>query len=436
METLTLKNFLEAVKNSLDTSFPLQYWVSAEIADLKVHTYSQHCYLDLVEKNQHSVIAKTGGVIWKNRFEYISRKFTEATGQPLKDGMKVLLLIEVLFHGVYGFKLNVNDIDPSYTLGEFALHKKKILALLEKEGLLNKNKLLPFPTVPQRIAVISSPTAAGYEDFMNTLNNNPYKYLFKTELFHAYMQGELSEKSITEALGSPSIKEGKFDIAIIIRGGGDKVDLHSFDNHNIGKAIALCPIPVITGIGHQRDETVADIVAHTKLISPTAVAEFIILKTREFEENLEQAGRRFSIQLNNQLAKQQETLSTIDKHLLIFTNFFIQQKKQSFNALIENFKNSTSKQLAANEFKLKQLPEIVLKGITVFFKSKKISIERYKDKIDLMNPVNVLKKGYTLTFKNGSLVKNFEELQTGDSIKTKFHTGEVESRVTKVKKTR
>jgi len=434
MEALTLKEFLETVKDGLEASFPLQYWITAEIAGFRVNPNSRHCYMDLVEKDDRAVVAKTGGVIWKGRFEYVSAKFTGVTGQELKDGLKVMLLVEILFHELYGFKLNINDIDPSYTLGEFAAHRKKILAQLEKEGLLNKNRSMPFPDVPQRIAIISSPSAAGYEDFINTLSNNTYGYRYMTKLFPAYMQGEQTEKSITSALRECAGRKKEFDIIIIIRGGGDQVDLHSFDSYAIGRAIAMCPLPVITGIGHRRDETVADFTAHARMISPTAVAEFVIARTREFEERIDQAGVRFAGRLNTELLRQANSLKTIQKHLDIFTNFFMQNRKQEFVMLGENFRNCVAKKTASSEFRLGQMPVSLARASRVFIKAQLNIIERHGDRIEMMNPVNVLKRGYTLTFKNGKTVKSVEGIEKGDRIETRFHRGTVESTVNEIKK--
>ncbi len=433
MEALKLKEFLTAVKISLETAFPLQYWVIAEIASLKVNPSSQHCYMDLVEKDNRAVVAKAGSVIWKGRFDYINKKFSEATGQQLKEGFKVLLLVDILFHEIYGLKLNINDIDPSYTIGEFALHRKKILEQLAKEGLLEQNKTIPFPLVPQRIAVISSPSAAGYEDFINTLRCNPYGYLFITKLFSASMQGKQTEKSIIDALKTCLARKEEFDIVIIIRGGGDNVDLHSFDNYNIGRAIARFPLPILTGIGHKRDETVADIVAHTKLISPTAAGEFVIARTKQFEERIEQAAMRLAGRLNIELSRQTTSLETEKKHLKIFTDFFFQKKKQKFITLYENFRNIVAKRVASNEVILTRIPFNLSMSSKSLIKTYITTLERHKDKIELMNPLKIMQRGYSLTFKNGQLVKNTEGITRGDSIETRFYKGSVESTVKEVK---
>ncbi len=433
METLTLKEFLETVKAGLESSFPLHYWVTAEISGLRINPNSKHCYLDLVEKNEHAVVAKSGGVIWEGRFEYINKKFAESTGQELKDGLKVLLLINILFHELYGFKLNIDDIDPSYTLGEFALHRKKILERLEKEGLLGKNRMLSFPEVPQRIAIISSPSAAGYEDFINTLSLNKYGYTFSTRLFPAFMQGEQTEKSVVDAISECVDRRKEFDVVIIIRGGGDQVDLHGFDNYAIGKAISLCPLPVITGIGHRRDESVADFAAHTRMISPTAVAEFIISRTRDFEDRLDKAGTRLESRMKQELSAQNSLVETAGKHLSIFTGFFLRNQGKRFSETGVNFRNGVSKRIAYNEFRLQQVPLNLMRNSLSLMKNRLSDLDRHREKIELMNPARLLEKGYSLTYKNGSILKNTDGISPGDSIETRLHRGKTVSTVTEVK---
>jgi len=432
MEPMTLKDFLGKVKGRLDANFPLQYWITAEIAVLRVNPNSRHCYIDLIEKDEEAVLAKAGGVIWKGRLDYIREKFSGSTGQQLREGMKVMLLVEILFHEVYGFKLNIGDIDPSYTLGEFALHRKKILARLEKEKLLGLNKSISLPAVIQRIAVISSPSAAGYEDFINTLNNNPYGYVFTAELFPAYMQGDQTEESIAGALQDCLSREKPYDAVIIIRGGGDKSDLHGFDSYKLGRAIALLPLPVITGIGHRRDETVVDIVAHTKHISPTAVAEFLIGRMRDFEEGLDDSSRRLVNRVQSLISREKDSLKTAEKHFNIFSGFFIRSKKEQFRALAYDFTSNVSKRIASNGFMLKEFPLSLSRLIHSYLKNHAGRLDRKKDFLLLVEPSNVLKRGYTLTLHKGKILRGAASLKAGDIIETRFSRGSAESAVQKV----
>ncbi|HOL21739.1 MAG TPA: exodeoxyribonuclease VII large subunit [bacterium] len=434
MEIVSLREFLGQVRQVLEFAYPLQYRITAEIARLNIHHQSGHCFPDLVEKEKDKVVAKASGVIWKSNLDGILKKFRDTVGEELKEGMKVLLVIEVRFHELYGLRLNILDIDPSYTLGEFALSRKRILAQLDKEGLLNRNKQLPFPPVPQRIAVISSESSAGYEDFLNTLYNNPYGYRFSITLFPAYMQGEQAEPSILAALERCYKRRKQYDVLVIIRGGGDNIDLHCFDSYNIGKAIASFPLPVLSGIGHTRDETVVDIVAHKKLISPTATGEFVINRMRNFEETLEGISSRLVDFSRGILTEQQALIKEADNHLNIFAEFFLRKVNQNFNSIVSDFRTNVSKCIASREFFLKQMPDNLASALRIYVKGHINFLERQEDRVSLMNPVNVLKRGYSITFKDGKIVKNADSLQEEDRIETQLFSGRIKSKVEEIKK--
>ncbi len=431
METVTLKQFLEVIRDALQAGFPMQYRITAEIASFRVNPNSGHCYIDLVEKEENAVTAKAGAVIWKGRLDYIQQKFSRDAGQPLKEGLKVLLVAEVSFHEIYGFKFNITDVDPSYTIGEFALHRKKIIARLEKEGVLDNNKNLPFPLVPQRIAVVSSESAAGYEDFLNTLQNNPYGYAMSVTLFPAYMQGGQTEQSVIRSLSKCREHIKNYDVAVIIRGGGDQVDLHSFDNYNIGMAVAKFPIPVLSGIGHRRDETVVDIVAHKRLISPTAAAEFIIGQMKDFEDRLDGESRVLADITGNILVSETRSLEETEKHLRIFTDFFFRKRTQVFKMLISDFRNNVARNTSSAEFFLKQAPVTLAGAVQAFIKARLNMLERNGDRMDLMNPVRVMKRGYSITFCDGKAVKDADSVKNGDRIETRLYKGTIESIIEK-----
>jgi len=431
IETVTLKQFLTAVRDAMQAGFPFQYRITAEIATFRVNPNSGHCYIDLVEKEDDAVVAKAKAVIWKSRLDYVQQKFSMATGRPLGEGLKVLLVAEVSFHEIYGFALDIADADPAYTIGEFALHRKKIIAQLEKEGILDRNRKLPFPPVPQRIAVISSRSAAGYEDFLNTLQNNPYGYAISVTLFPAFMQGEQTEQSVISALNRCLGHIKDFDVAVIIRGGGDQIDLHSFDNHNIGRAVALFPIPVLSGIGHRRDETVVDIVAHERLISPTAAAEFIIGQMKEFENRLDAGAKSLADIAVSRILSEQHSLEGAEKHLRIFADFFLHERTQALRTLVSDFRNNVARNTASMEFFLGQAPVTLSAAVQAYIKGSLNALERNADRIELMNPVRVLQRGYSITFNNGKVVKDSDSVKGGDRIATRLYKGTIESVVDK-----
>jgi exodeoxyribonuclease VII large subunit len=278
-EALSLYELNKLIKSVIDDNLSGTFLVTAEIASCDV---KRHCYLTLVDKEEDTIRAEIRAVVWANRYKVIAPIFEESTGTKLAKGIKILFQATVDFHERYGLKLTINNIDPSYTVGELAVRRKEILERLKKEGLIDRNRELEFPLVPQRIGIISSATAAGYEDLTAHLLNNVYGYKFTAELYEAVMQGDRAEDSIVAALGQCMGDVSSLDVLVIVRGGGGQTDLHCFDSYKIGKAIASLPIPVIAGIGHQRDVTVVDEVSNTRAKTPTAVADMIITRVKDF----------------------------------------------------------------------------------------------------------------------------------------------------------
>ena len=275
--SLTLSELNHRVKDAIRNHLPETYWMRAETSDVR-RNRNGHCYLEFIEKDTatQSIIAKARGVIWSNVFQMLSAYFENETGQQFISGINVLVCVSVEFHELYGYSLTVVDIDPSFTLGEIARNRQLILKQLEEEGVLTLNRELALPELTNRIAVISSPTAAGYEDFCNQLANNAEGFVFYAKLFPAIMQGDRSETSIIAALEKVFHYRSLFDAVAVIRGGGASSDLRCFDSYLLATNIAQFPLPVISGIGHERDVTVLDIVSHTRAKTPTAVAGFFI----------------------------------------------------------------------------------------------------------------------------------------------------------------
>lgn len=274
---LSLYELNALVKRSIHACLPDTYWVQAELSDVRSN-YSGHCYLEFVQKEPrgNNLIAKARGTIWSNVYRLLKPYFEEETGQAFVAGIKVMVKVTVEFHELYGYSLTVQDIDPTYTLGDMARRRREILKQLEEEGVLTLNKELEIPLLAQRIAVISSATAAGYGDFCNQLEQNSYGFVFYPHLFPAIMQGERVEQSVITALDAIHACRDDWDVVVIIRGGGATSDLSGFDTYELAANCAQFPIPIITGIGHERDDTVLDFVSHTRVKTPTAAAEYLI----------------------------------------------------------------------------------------------------------------------------------------------------------------
>jgi len=403
---LSLYELNRVVRDTIANGLPDMYWVRAETSDVR-ENQNGHCYLEFIQKDDHNraVIAKSRASIWANTFRILKPYFESETGQPFVSGIKILVLVSVEFHELYGFSLNVHNIDPSYTLGDQARNRAMIVKQLEEEGVLTLNKELELPLPTNRIAVISSPTAAGYEDFCNQLENNSHGFVFYSKLFPAIMQGDRTEDSILSALDRIYEHIDAFDAVVIIRGGGATSDLSSFDSYLLAASCAQFPIPVITGIGHERDDTVLDIVAHTRAKTPTAVAEFLINRTAVAE---------------NELLFLQEQIISI-------TTQKLQQESVRVNTLTTHFSYLLKEHTKERLTELDKIAFRLRNSVSHYLKEKKHQLNVKEQYIELVSPENILKKGYTLTLKNNKIVKKSTEINKGEHITTLFADGEIKS---------
>jgi exodeoxyribonuclease VII large subunit len=398
-EPYSLYELNQLIKTAIDTSFPETVLVTAEIASCDVRN---HCYVTLIEKEEDTIIAEIKAVIWARRFRSIAAGFTDATGIELSRGIKILFEASLHFHERYGLKLHILNIDPSYTIGELAVKRREVLERLTKEGLRDRNKALEFPLVPQRIGIISSPSAAGYEDLMSHLTNNPYDYLFTCRLYEALMQGDRAEESVVSALRHCLKDAPLLDVVVIVRGGGGKPDLHCFDSYEIGKAIALLPVPVLSGIGHERDITVVDEISNIRVKTPTAAADLLITRIKDFEDIADSLAHR----------------------LLLGTNKLTSDLKETLITLVKRFEGLVKNELIGNFHRI----EVFKKGLRYSLKFLKNERERLRSReynISHLNPKNVLRRGYSITYHNGKAVKSAVEVKRGDSIETILYKGEL-----------
>ncbi|MDR1720150.1 MAG: exodeoxyribonuclease VII large subunit [Dysgonamonadaceae bacterium] len=406
MDFLTLSELNALVADCIKDNFPDTYWVIAETSDVRVNQ-SGHCYLELIEKSQltGAVVAKARSYIWNQTFRMLKPLFEEKTGQSFGSGLKILIKAVVDFHPNYGYGINILDIDPAYTLGETQLRRQQILNQLKEEGVLEMNKELPMPLTPQRIAVITSATAAGYEDFLAQLHHNPQGFVFYPKLFPAVMQGEQTESAILSALDQIFAHVELFDVVAIVRGGGATSDLAAFDSYLTAAACAQFPLPVITGIGHERDDTVLDMVAHYKAKTPTAVADYLIHCMATIHEQL--LDTESSI---HEKAKERLSLAADELRNLTFS---LQHK--SLN-LIE--KNHSSLELIQMDLKNRCMQ---------LLSTHQHQLTKWESVIQLSSPQYILAKGYSITRFNGKALKSTNVLRPGDQIETQFREGTLKS---------
>jgi exodeoxyribonuclease VII large subunit len=451
-DKLSLTELQLIIKDSLYITLPGMYWVIAEISELKENN-SGHCYLELVEKHpdEINIRARVRAVIWAKRYSFIKSLFESTTGDSLKEGFKVLLRVTVEYHEVYGLSLVINDIDPAFTIGEMAVKRNQIIKKLELDGVFSMNKELEFPALPKQIAVISSKNAAGYTDFLKHLTENSYGYIFHTALFDSSMQGTETEKGVTDALDRIAENIELFDTVVIIRGGGSQTDLSWFDNYKIAYHITQFPIPVLTGIGHEKDMTVTDMVAFQSLKTPTAVADFIVSSVSETENHLIELSNSISELSLAVIVENKERLDRFRMKLIPVATIKIAEERKILSAGIIAMINTGKKFLLREEITPANLRSRLVSSVKAFAAEREKRFIRYNDDLKIssikylklsattidsfgnnlviLNPENVLKRGYTITSFNGQILKNAGSLKDNDMIDTQFSDGNVRSRV-------
>ena len=406
MDALSLYDLNALVRRSMEQCLPDEYWIQAELSDVRTNS-TGHCYLEFIQKDPRSnaLIAKARGTVWANVFRLLKPYFEEATGQTFASGIKVLVQVTVSFHQLYGYSLTVQDIDPTYTLGDMARRRREILNQLEEEGVLNLNKELEIARLPQRIAVISSPTAAGYGDFCHQLQSNSRGFYFYTELFPALMQGDRVEESVLAALDNVNARLPEFDVVVIIRGGGAASDLSGFDTYLLAAACAQFPLPIITGIGHERDDTVLDSVAHTRVKTPTAAAEFLIESMNNAADELDTLTVRLQESVRNRLMEEQRKLVSYKNRI----------------------PSAAYRRLSGAKLSLLTARKDIVQVVTSSVSRHRHRLELLQQRLTDASPEKQLARGYSITLKDGKVVKDTALIQEGDSVTTRLYQGEFTS---------
>ncbi len=389
---ISLLEFNRRIKGLLYDQQVMGVWVTAETSDVQVRR--GHCYLELLQKDEKTgqTVAKIGAVIWASTFMRVGAKFYSVTQQQLGNGMKVMVLVSANFHEQYGLKVMINDISPEFTLGDMARRRQEIIDRLTREGHIDENKELAFPQVPQRVAVISSAGAAGYGDFMNQLAGNPYGIKYYPCLFAAMMQGSKTVPSVIDALERIEKHQELFDCVVIIRGGGSTTDLNWFDDYNLALKVAQCPLPVITGIGHERDTTVLDYVA----------------------------AKPVNARSNEQLSYLASSVPMLARHIL-------EKSALGLQRYIEAIPLQVTGRITAERGRLERDVDAIKSAIAQAMLKEQMRMKNLDDKVTLLSPRNTLKRGYSLTMCNGHIITDASQLHAGDSITTHFGNGKTTS---------
>ena len=428
---LTLYELNSLVVELIDKVMPNSYWVEAEIADARES--KGHLYLELIEKDESTniPIARASAKCWRSSWLMIGPHFERVAGVKLRAGLQIMIQVHAQFHAQYGFSWIIDDINPEYTMGSMARKRNEIIAQLKSEGVFELQRELCLPLFAQRIAVISSASAAGYGDFCNQLQHNEYGFRFQMHLFQAFLQGEQVEQSIVAALNLISTKEDDFDCVVIIRGGGATADLSGFDTLVLAENVANFPLPVITGIGHERDESILDMVAHTRVKTPTAAAAFLIDHLAATLNRIEQAQISIQRMVEHRIQHEKLHLQQLSTHIPILFSMV----KNRENARLDDYWHALLQRvmlhLQQSKMRVELLSNEVIPATTNKLMAEQHKLQLLEQRVDGVNPERMLRLGYSLTYKNGYVLRNVNEVKAGDEITTRLEGGIITSVVKK-----
>ena len=433
---LSLYEVAAGIQKTVSEHFGHAMWIKAELNKLNFYRQSGHCYPELVEKKNGKVIAQMKSNLWSDDYRQINAKFIQVLNEPLKDGIKVLLLATVNYHPIYGLALRIMDIDPAYTLGDLEKEKQETIKKLQQEGIFDQNKSLSFPLLPKRIAIISDQTSKGYADFLQVLSGatHSWDYVFFHLLFPSVLQGDRAVQTMLDQLSCIRKLIPHFDVVAIVRGGGGDVGLSCYNHYDLAREIALYPIPVITGIGHATNETVSEMVAFENAITPTKLAEFLIQKFHNFAVPVKEAEKRI-VDASRRIISNERSCFRAEVRLFstVTHNLFSRQKNELMNGV-----RSIRKDIKANTrqaaFMLKQSKQRLGNGSRLLLKDQRATLKDLDKNVQNMNPENVLKRGYSITIHQGKLVTSVKDLKPGVTVHTRLHQGSLESTVKSITK--
>lgn len=428
MESISLLEYNNRIKGLLYDPTVQSCWVTAETSDLRVSR--GHCYLELLQKNDAGVtIARLGAVIWASTFAQLNYHFQQVTGKPLASNMKVMVKLSANFHEQYGLKAIINDINAEFTLGDMERIRREIIARLTAEGIIDMNRQLDWGPAPQRIAVISARGAAGYGDFLNQLHNNDHGLKFYTCLFEAVMQGANCVPSVIAALDRIAAVEDMFDCVVIIRGGGSTSDLNSFDNYDLGANIAQFPLPIITGIGHDRDVTIPDMVSKLHVKTPTAAASFLVQCGKAQLDRLSQLTEAIAVISREAIAHSREQLAYYGNFIPLTAQKLVETSRLKLKNLAQALPLVLNSRLDNERVGLHHKREAMKQAVTSRIDREKLRLEALGDKLTLLSPQNTLNRGYSLTTVNGHVITSATAVAPGDRIVTALKDGSITSTV-------
>ena len=425
--TLTLFELNSLVRDVLETTFDSAYWVEAELSEAR--EVRGHCYMELIQKDLFSAtpVARASAKCWKSKWSHLRPKFEQTTGQTLHAGMKVLLLVTANFHEAYGFSWIVQDIDPTYTMGDMARKRLEIIRQLKEQGIFDMQKGLAIPMFAQRIAVISSEHAAGYGDFCNQLETNEYSFVFYPKLFPAVMQGEQVEQSIIAALNEINNQAQQFDAVVIIRGGGATADMSGFDTLLLAENVANFPLPVITGIGHERDESILDMVSNTRVKTPTAAAAFLIDNLANVWTHIVDCQNRIATHVDQRMERQHNRLNRCADRIPMLFSLVKTRQEARLDRLSAQMVSLVDNRLAQARHHLQLISTNIRPTIARCMTRESNRLDRLTIKLKALDPQLLLKRGYSITLYKGQALRDASKVKKGEEIETQVENGRIKS---------
>lgn len=422
--TITLQEFNNRIKRLLADPSVMNCWVVAETTDVRIN---QHCYLQLLEKNPKTgaTVAKIKAIIWGNQFRFLNARFKQVTGRDIGNDMKIMVCLSVNYSPQYGLTVVINDINPEFTLGDMERQRQEILNRLTQEGIIGQNKTVPVPPVLQRIAIVSAAGAAGYGDFMKQLTDNKYGVCFYPCLFQATMQGVKTVPTVLAALDKVEQNQHLFDCVVIIRGGGGTEELNSFDNYDLARRVATFPLPVIVGIGHERDITVLDYVAGIRVKTPTAAAEHIILQAANALAHIGDLSNQVVSIARDYIARAKEQLSYYAGNLPIMAQRIIDTNTLRLQNFIQNIPLHVQRHIEGENAQLARQKDAIKNAVAQVKMKETMRLEALGDKIELLSPRKVMARGYTLTTCEGKIMTDAAQLEAGKLVTIHFRDGKV-----------
>ncbi|MBQ7735519.1 MAG: exodeoxyribonuclease VII large subunit [Bacteroidales bacterium] len=449
----TLTQVGQSIQSMIERTYKYPYYIKAEMVKLNLYARTGHCYPELVEKDGQRVKAQMRAVIWADQYDRINQRFIQITGEPMKDGITILCLATIQYSPQYGLALHIQDIEPTFTLGEMARIRLETIARLKKEGVFDANKRTKMPLLPKRVAVISIETSKGYSDFTITLNGNAAGYRFETTLFPSLLQGEKAIGTMLEQLDRIEQRKDDFDCVAIIRGGGGDVGLGCYDNYELARRVATFPLPILSGIGHSTNETITESVSYANKITPTEVAYFLIGKFTDFEnkvveyqnfittqtlailqeakERTAQYESRLQIVGSRMLSRETSRLHELQNLLQLSGRKLLDTHRQLLSDATITVRDFARDTVGSGQSQLELLQSKMRLYAKQHLENRRTELSHYSEKLELLAPANILRRGFSITRHNGKAVSNATDLRPGDTVETTFMEG---TRTMKVQK--